>query len=81
MALSFVAINAAKPRAKPYKLSDGAGLYLLVTPGGGRLWRMNYRFGGKQKTLALGLYPDVSAPGLCPRRPLARACENDAVLV
>jgi integrase len=69
MALSFVAINAAKPKAKPYKLSDGAGLYLLVMPSGGRLWRMNYRFGGKQKTLALGSFPDVS---------LARAREKCA---
>jgi integrase len=60
MALTATAINAAKPHEKPYKLSDGRGLYLLVMPGGGRHWRMNYRYGGRQKTLSFGNYPDVS---------------------
>lgn len=60
MALTAIAINAAKPKAKPYKLTDERGLYLLVTPTGGRLWRMNYRFSGKQKTIAFGNYPDLS---------------------
>ncbi|MCJ2188198.1 tyrosine-type recombinase/integrase [Novosphingobium beihaiensis] len=60
MALTFVAIKNAKSRVKPYKLADSAGLYLLVMPNGGRLWRMNYRFNGKQKTLAFGSFPDVS---------------------
>src|SRR6185437_904997 len=45
---------------KPQKLSDGGNLYLLVTPAGGKLWRFNYRFLGKQKTLSLGAYPDVT---------------------
>ena len=52
MTLTATAINAAKPRPKAYKLTDELGLYLLVTPTGGRLWRMNYRFANKQKTLA-----------------------------
>jgi hypothetical protein len=56
MALTATAINAAKPRDKPYKLADGLGLYLLVAPTGGRLWRMNYRFLGQQKTLSIGSY-------------------------
>ncbi len=58
--LSDVAIRKAKPANKPVKLVDGRGLYLLVQPNGGKLWRFNYRFGGKYKTLALGVYPDVS---------------------
>lgn len=59
MPLTAIALNAAKPKAKPYKLTDGRGLYLLVMPTGGRLWRMNYRFSGKQKTIAFGNYPDL----------------------
>lgn len=52
-------IRSAKLAEAPRKLSDGGGLYLLVAPNGGRYWRFNYRFKGKQKTLALGVYPDV----------------------
>lgn len=59
MPLSALAINAAKPKDKPYKLTDELGLYLLVMPTGGRLWRFNYRFDGKQKTLAFGNFPDL----------------------
>ncbi len=59
MALSVVAIKAAEIRGKAYKLSDRDGLYLLVTPSGGRYWRMNYRHYGKQKTLAFGVWPDT----------------------
>jgi hypothetical protein len=53
-------IEARKPKPAPCKLSDERGLYLLVNPNGGKLWRMNYRFEGRQKTLAFGAYPDVS---------------------
>ncbi|MBC9031822.1 tyrosine-type recombinase/integrase [Sphingomonas sp. JC676] len=59
MALSAVAIKAAENRDTAYKLSDRDGLYLLVTPTGGRYWRMNYRYLGKQKTLAFGVWPDT----------------------
>lgn len=52
MALSVVAIKAAENRSKAYKLSDRDGRYLRVTPTGRRYWRMNYRYLGKQKTLA-----------------------------
>jgi integrase len=52
-------IRSAKRGERPRKLSDGGGLYLLVAPNGGRYWRFNYRFACKQKTLALGVYPDV----------------------
>lgn len=58
MPLSDPAIKKAKAADKPYKLTDEKGLYLLVSPTG-KYWRMNYRFAGKQKTLALGVYPDV----------------------
>lgn len=58
--LTDVKIRAAKPSTRPLKLSDGGGLHLLIQPHGSRLWRANYRFGGKQRTLALGIYPAVS---------------------
>ena len=51
-ARSDVAFRSAKPRQKPFKLSDGGGLYLLVQPNAAKLWRLAYRFDGKQKLLA-----------------------------
>lgn len=60
MALSDAACRNAKPAPKLRKLSDGGGLQLWVQPGGARLWRLAYRFGGKQKVLALGAYPAIS---------------------
>jgi integrase len=60
MALTDLAIRNAKPSSKPQKLSDGGSLHLLVTPAGGKLWRFNYRFLGKQKTVSLGPYPEVT---------------------
>jgi hypothetical protein len=52
--------SKAKPIDRPFKLFDGHGLFLLVKQNGGRYWRMQYRFKGKAKTLAFGVYPDVS---------------------
>ena len=60
MALSDTSIRNIKPNAKVQKLSDGGGLYLYISPAGGKLWRMAYRFNGKQKTLSFGAYPAVS---------------------
>jgi integrase len=60
MALKDTAIRNLKPQQKPHKKSDGEGLYLLVTPDGSKLWRLAYRFAGKQKTIALGAYPAVT---------------------
>src|SRR4051812_16128713 len=60
MALTDVTVRNAKPAGKAYKLADGGGLYLLVTPSGGRLWRLKYRMHGVEKKLSLGRYPDVS---------------------
>lgn len=59
MSLSDTAIRNAKPKEKPYKITDGKGLYLLVTKSG-RYFRFDYRFGGKRLTLALGVYPDMT---------------------
>lgn len=60
MALTDIKIKAAKPREKAYKLSDGEGLFLLITPKGSKYWRLKYRFGGKEKLLALGVYDQVT---------------------
>lgn len=57
--LTDVAIRKAEPGPKPRKLTDGRGLFVLVTPAGQRWWRFKYRFGGKEKLLSLGVYPDV----------------------
>lgn len=59
MSLTDTAIRNAKPRAKQYKLADAGGLYLLVTPAGGKLWRMKFRVAGKEKLLSLGGWPAV----------------------
>src|SRR5262249_25445395 len=58
--LTDTAVRNAKKAPKPYKLADAGGLYLLITPGGGKLWRHNYRHGGKQYTAAYGAYPAVT---------------------
>ena len=60
MPLNDFAIRAAKPGPKPIKLSDERGLFLLVQPSGGKLWRLKYRIAGKEKKLSLGRYPDVA---------------------
>jgi integrase len=60
MTLSAIACARAKPRDKIYKLFDEKSMYLLVHPNGSRYWRMNYRFAGKARTLALGVFPEIS---------------------
>ena len=72
MTLTDTRIRNAKPTAKAYKLSDGGGMYLLVTPDGGRYWRLDYRFAGKRRTLALGVYPIVTLSDARARRQEAR---------
>ena len=59
MALTDTEIKKAKPRDKAFQLTDGGGLYLWLTPAGGKLWRFGYRFDGKEKTMSYGKYPDV----------------------
>jgi integrase len=58
--LSDAKARNAKPKVKPYKIADGEGLFLLITPSGGKYWRLKYFFVGKEKLLALGVYPDVT---------------------
>ena len=70
--LTDAAIRKAKPTHKQRKLFDGRGLFLLVTPTGGKLFRFKYRFGGKEKLLALGAYPDVALSVARDRREEAR---------
>lgn len=72
MALTNIQIKQAKAQGKPYKLADGKGMYLYVTVKGQRYWRLDYRFGGKRKTLALGVYPEVSLADARSKREDAR---------
>lgn len=70
--LTEAAVRAAKPKEKPYKLWDERAMYLLVSPTGARLWRLKYRYGGVERTLALGAYPDVSLKRAREKRDEAR---------
>ncbi|MDZ4139874.1 MAG: integrase arm-type DNA-binding domain-containing protein [Erythrobacter sp.] len=72
MPLTDVAIRNAKPREKPYKVGDTLGLFLLVQPSGGKLWRVKYRIDGKEKKLAIGIYPQVGLAEARRRRDAAR---------
>src|SRR5262245_62138530 len=74
MALTDTHVRNAKPRTQTYKLSDGGGMYLLVRPDGARYWRLDYRFAGKRRTLALGVYPTTTLL-------VARARREDARLL
>lgn len=71
--LTDVAARTAKPKDKPYKLAAGGGLYLEVMPTGSKYWRMKYRYAGKEKRLAIGVYPDVSLKQATLDRDAARA--------
>jgi len=79
MALTALQIKAAKPTGKPVKMADGGGLYLLIQPTGSKYWRMDYRFAGKRKTLAVGVYPDVALLDARERRTAARKLLADGV--
>lgn len=72
MSLTIVAINHAKPKKKTYRLYDEKGLYLEVTKSGGKLCRLKYRFGGKEKRLAIGTYPEISLKDARAARDAAR---------
>jgi len=73
MALTDTAIRNAKPGEKAIKLADGAGMFLLITPAGGKLWRLKYRVDGREKLLAIGAYPEISLSEARKRREEARA--------
>lgn len=78
MPLTDTAVRNAKGREKPYKLSDERGLYLLVNAAG-KYWRLDYRFAGKRKTLALGVYPDVPLSKAREKRDIARKQVADGI--
>jgi integrase len=73
MPLSHFAISKAAPRPRPYKISDGSGLHLLVEPNGSKKWRFRYRFGGREKMIALGTYPATSLADARAKRDSARS--------
>ena len=72
MPLSDTKIRTIKPLGKPFKVSDERGLFLIVTPSGGKWWRLKYRLNGKEKSLSLGVYPDVSLANAREKRDQAR---------
>ena len=72
MSLTDTAIRNTKPQAKPVKMVDGDGLYLLLNPSGSKWWRLDYRIDGKRKTLSMGVYPDVPLKLARQRRQEAR---------
>ncbi|MFV9712873.1 MULTISPECIES: tyrosine-type recombinase/integrase [Pantoea] len=72
MALTELKVRNTKPSDKPVKLTDGNGMHLLITTNGSKYWRFQYRFAGKQKILALGVYPEVSLSEARRRRDEAR---------
>ena len=79
MSLSEIAVKNAKPQAALYKLLDYNGLFLAVTPSGGRLWRFKYRFAGKEQQLSLGRYPDLGLKEARDRCHKARKQLSDGV--
>lgn len=72
MALNDSAIKSAKPQQSQYKLHDEKGLFLIVRPSGGKLWRLKYRFQGKEQQLSIGTYPEVTLKDARERRDAAR---------
>lgn len=70
--LTDIKVKSAKGKEKPYKLTDGQGLFLLVTPAAGKLWRFKYRFDGKEKLLSFGAYPEISLADARAKRDAAR---------
>jgi len=79
MPLTDTAIRKAKPAEKPVKMADEKGLFLLVAPAGGKWWRFKYRFGGKEKLLAIGTYPDVPLIKAREKRDEARRLLADGI--
>lgn len=79
MALSDAKARTAKPTAKPYKLADAEGLYLLVSPNGSRLWRWKYRIAGKENVYALGEYPAMGIADARKARDAARVLVKQGI--
>lgn len=72
MSLSDAKVRNAKPKLKPYKIADGEGLFLFITPSGAKYWRMKYFFAGKERVLAVGVYPHITLADARERRAQAR---------
>ena len=72
-------VDQAEARSKQYKMADGGGLFLLIRPDGAKYWRVGYRFAGKQNTLSLGVYPDVTLNDARIRRDDARKLLADGI--
>ena len=79
MPLTNLRVEKAKPKEKPYKLTDERGMYLLIHPKGGKWWRLDYRYQSKRKTLSLGTYPDVSIKVARKKRDDARSVLDGGV--
>jgi hypothetical protein len=79
MPLTHFAIQNAKPSEKPYKLSDGGGLFLLIQPNGSKLWRLKYRHHGTERLLSFGAYPAISLSDARSRRDEAKKLMSEGV--
>lgn len=79
MALTDIKVRTVKPLDKPFKLTDGEGMHLLINPNGSKYWRLQYRFGGKQNMLALGVYPTVTLADARKRREIAKKLVSDGI--
>jgi len=79
MPLTDIAVRNLKPSAKPSRFFDERGLYVEVSPSGGKWWRLKYRFGGKEKRLSLGVYPDVGLKDARERRDRSRKLIADGI--
>ncbi len=79
MALTDIKVRTTKPSDKSFKLTDGQGMHLLINPNGSKYWRLQYRFGGKQKVLALGVYPMVSLGEARRKRDEAKKLVSDGI--
>jgi len=79
MPLTVTEIKNSKPKDKTYRLFDGGGMYLEVSPKGGKWWRLKYRFNGKEKRLSLGVYPEISLKDARERRTDAKRLLADDI--
>ena len=79
MKLTNTQCKNAKPTEKPYKLSDGKGLHLLIMPNGSKYWRLKYRFLGKEKQLSIGVYPEIRLKEAREKTDIARKKISDGI--
>lgn len=79
MKLTHIACKNAEPRKKAYKLSDGGGVYLYVMPNGSKYWHFKYHYAGKEKRLAMGVYPEISLQMAREKRLKARRLLDEGI--